>query len=120
LSIHLICGKGHVMTAHSLIIAVVVGVATGIAGRLLARRSRMLPVWLPIAAGVAAAVLATVLAWVADSVHPGLTDLTLVVQVLFAVAAVAAVVATADRQTGTQLEAPSRRSGHAAGNGRIS
>ena len=68
----------------------------------------------------AAAVLATVLAWVADSVHPGLTDLTLVVQMLFAVAAVAAVVATADRQTETQLEAPARRSGHAAGNGRMS
>jgi hypothetical protein len=107
------------MTAHSLIIAVMVGVATGIAGRLLAGRSRMLPVWLPIAAGVAAAVLATVLAWVADSIHPGLTDLAVVVQVLFAVAAVAAVLVTADRQAAEQVRPPSRRRGHTAGQGRL-
>lgn len=107
------------MTAHSLIIAVLVGVATGIAGRLLAGRSRMLPMWLPIAAGVAAAVLATVLAWVADSVHPGLTDLAFVVQVLFAAAAVATVVATADRQAAEQVRAPSGRSDHAAEQGRL-
>jgi uncharacterized membrane protein YeaQ/YmgE (transglycosylase-associated protein family) len=107
------------MTAHSLIIAVMVGVVTGIAGRLLAGRNRTLPVWLSVSAGVAAAVLATVLAWMVDSVRPGLSDLAVVGQVLFAVVAVAAVVITADRPAAARIGSPPRRFAHSSGKGRL-
>jgi hypothetical protein len=97
------------MTANSLFIAVAVGVVTGVVGRLLAGRSRSVPVWLPIAAGVAAAVLATVLAWMSDAIRPGLSDLAVVLQVLFAAAGVAVVVATADRPAPARLSTPAGR-----------
>ncbi|MBO3744144.1 GlsB/YeaQ/YmgE family stress response membrane protein [Actinoplanes flavus] len=96
------------MTARSLFIAVAVGVVTGVVGRLLAGRSRSVPVWLPIAAGVAAAMLATVLAWMSDVVRPGLSDLAVVMQVLFAAAGVAIVVATADRPAPAPVGGPGR------------
>jgi hypothetical protein len=107
------------MTAHSLFLAVAVGVVAGVVGRLLAGRSRSVPVWLPIAAGVAAAVLATVLAWMSDVIRPGLSDLAVVVQVLFAAAGVAIVVATADRPAPSGLRAPAGGPGLPARKGRL-
>ncbi|MEV0902765.1 hypothetical protein [Actinoplanes sp. NPDC049802] len=107
------------MTAHSLIIAVAVGVVTGVAGRLFARRRRLVPVWLPISAGVAAAVLATVLTWLADAILSGLSDAAVVLQVLFAAAAVAIVVLTADRPAPVPLETPTRGSLGSTGKGQL-
>jgi hypothetical protein len=107
------------MTAQSLFIAVAVGVVTGVAGRLLAGRSRSVPVWLPIAAGVAAAVLATVLAWMSDALRPGLSDLAILLQVLFAAAGVAIVVATADRPEPARRRSPVGGPGHPARKGQM-
>ena len=86
------------MTAHSLIIAMVVGLAVGVAGRVLACRNRTVPMWLPVAAAVAAAILATVIARMANSDRTGPTVLEFVLQALFAGAGVVVVAVTADRR----------------------
>lgn len=84
------------MTVHSLILAVTVGLAIGVVGRVVLCRGRPVPLWLPVAAAVAAAVLVTVIARTANTDRPELTALEIILQVLFATAAVALVAATTD------------------------
>jgi hypothetical protein len=89
------------MTAHSLIIAVVVGLVVGIGGRMVLCRRRNVPAWLPVAAAVATAVLAAVIARMANADRVGLTAFEITLQVLFAGAAVAVVALTAERTAQT-------------------
>ncbi|MFC7534077.1 GlsB/YeaQ/YmgE family stress response membrane protein [Actinoplanes sp. GCM10030250] len=85
------------MTAGTLAAGVVVGLVVGLAGQLLAARRRDVPLWLFLAVGVGAALLATIVALLANPGRPGPTMVDVLLQVLFAGAAVGLVAVTARR-----------------------
>ncbi|MEV6305395.1 GlsB/YeaQ/YmgE family stress response membrane protein [Actinoplanes sp. NPDC051861] len=84
------------MTAGSIAAGVAVGLLAGLAGHLVARR-RGLPFWLAPSVGVGAALLATIVIRLANPGRPGLSTTDVLLQVLFATAAVGLVTATAGR-----------------------
>ena len=87
------------MTVTALVTAVVVGLVLGIAGCLAVPAGRRVPFWLPPTVAVGATVFATTIVRIVADLPSGfsLTDVGL--QVVLGAAAVAAVVATADRRT---------------------
>jgi hypothetical protein len=88
------------VTLTSLLTALGVGVLIGLGGRLLLPARRGVPFWVPLAVGVTASLLGTVTARLAGVVDPAVSDVELLLQGLFAGAAVALVAATADRRSG--------------------
>ena len=87
------------MTVVSLVAAVTVGLLAGLAGLASAQVRRSVPVWLPVAIGVGAAMLATLALQMAAPGRTGLTGTELVLQIVFAVAAVALVAVTGGRRS---------------------
>jgi hypothetical protein len=87
------------VTLTSLLTALGVGVLIGLGGRMLVPAGRGVPFWVPLAVGVTASLLGTVTARLAGVADPVVSDVELVLQGLFAGAAVALVAAT-DRRSG--------------------
>ncbi|AGL16424.1 hypothetical protein [Actinoplanes sp. N902-109] len=86
------------MTLSSLVIGLAVGVVLGLGGRWIVPASRAVPSWVLLGVAVGAAMLGTVIGRLAGIDAPGVTPAEVVLQVVFAAAAVTLTAGTADRR----------------------
>ncbi|MET8147081.1 hypothetical protein ACIBSW_12455 [Actinoplanes sp. NPDC049668] len=84
------------MTVSSLATAVAVGTLLGLIGRWTLPTGRRIPFWVPLALAVGAAVLGTVIGRLAGIDASGVSPMEVILQVVFAGAAVTLVVTTAE------------------------
>ncbi|WP_199516706.1 GlsB/YeaQ/YmgE family stress response membrane protein [Nucisporomicrobium flavum] len=87
------------MTLSSLFTAVALGVVVGFCGGWSVPAGRRLPFWVPLAVAMCAAMLGSVIAGIAGIDTSGVTPVELVLQGIFAAAAVSLVAGTAERRT---------------------
>lgn len=86
------------MTLSSLLTALAVGVIVGLSGRWFVPAGRGVPFWVPLAVAIGAAMLGTVVGRFAGIDTAAVTRAEVLLQVIFAGAAVTLVAATADRR----------------------
>ncbi len=86
------------MTISSLVAALTVGAVVGVCARWFVPPHRGIPFWVPLAVAIGAAVLGSVTASLAGVGDAALSAAEVILQITFATAAVALVIATGDRR----------------------
>jgi uncharacterized membrane protein YeaQ/YmgE (transglycosylase-associated protein family) len=86
------------MTISSLVAALSVGAVIGVCARWFVPSGRGIPFWVPLGVAIGAAVLGSVIARLAGVGGSAVSVVEVVLQVTFATAGVALVIATADRR----------------------